>query len=93
MTWGNLAAIGVVRISYGLAVVFSTPVILVVQLVYIYRIYRLNPRSRRPWIPLGFLVCLVLLESAFGFRGASFGLKPIPFEEANHGTRLRHVAS
>jgi len=82
--WGNLGAVTVVRISYGLAVAFSTPVILIVQLVYIYRIYRLNPGVKAIWIPLAVLLCLVVLESAFGWRGSAFGLTTIPFTQANH---------
>ncbi|KAJ3544485.1 hypothetical protein NM688_g5737 [Phlebia brevispora] len=89
--WGNLTAITIVRISYGLAVVFATPVILIVQLVYIYRIYRLVTGVRRvEWLLLAFLVCIVLVESAFGFRGASFGLRTIPFVEADQDSGSQH---
>lgn len=83
--WGNLAAVTIVRISYGLAVAFSTPVILIVQLVYIYRIYRLNPGVKAIWVLLFVLLCLVFIESAFGWRGSAFGLSTIPFTQANHG--------
>ncbi|KAJ3545579.1 hypothetical protein NM688_g5609 [Phlebia brevispora] len=82
--WGNITSITVVRISYGLAVLFATPVIFGVQLVYVYRIYRLSPWPKRALLPLSALLCLVLLECAFGFRAAAFGLHTIPFTVANH---------
>lgn len=76
--WGNVNAIGTVRISYGLTVVFGSMLIFLIQLLFMKRIYSLDKRLIYFVVPMLVLICV---EFGFGILGASYGLKPVSFQK------------